>query len=226
MSTDVHGCSPRLQYNCSTVALGLLVTESYVAPRQRLLRAPRNGGSEDQVRVVSVGYRGQDVTTLHSIRAMTDPPGSPTTDRTDHHLYEAVAARRTQWDSLLWQVPVLSLTAQAFLFTISLGPDSSRAARVIASILSIVSAVLSMHLMARHRQAEIADAHWLSDYESRHFGETVHGPTWRARRNSTPVLVWLTRYPAFPAWMIGLLTFGLAAVVALLLAIFCPSVLA
>ncbi|MER6612681.1 hypothetical protein [Streptomyces xantholiticus] len=39
----------------------------------------------------------------------------------DTVVYQAVAARRMQWDALLWQVPALSLTAQAFLFTITLG---------------------------------------------------------------------------------------------------------
>jgi hypothetical protein len=30
--------------------------------------------------------------------------------------YAIVAARRAQFDQLVWQVPVLTLTAQAFLF--------------------------------------------------------------------------------------------------------------
>jgi hypothetical protein len=34
---------------------------------------------------------------------------------TEDQVYQAVAARRLQWDNLVWQVPVLSLTAQAFL---------------------------------------------------------------------------------------------------------------
>ena len=50
--------------------------------------------------------------------------------------YMVVAARRTQFDQLVWQVPVLSLTAQAFLFSIALAGDASRAARVVARIRS------------------------------------------------------------------------------------------
>lgn len=140
-------------------------------------------------------------------------------------VYQAVAARRMQWDALLWQVPALSLTAQAFLFTIALGPDSSRYARIIASALAIVMSVLSLYLMARHRQAEITDAHWLADYEQRCFGHQVHGPTWAQRRNQTPTVSWLTRYRAFSVWMTGLSAFGIAALTTLMLALFTPTVL-
>jgi hypothetical protein len=45
--------------------------------------------------------------------------------------YAAVAGRRTAFDNMLWQVPIMAFTAQAFLFTIALGSDSSRGARVI-----------------------------------------------------------------------------------------------
>lgn len=65
--------------------------------------------------------------------------------------YQAVAGRRAQWDSLLWQVPVLSLTAQAFLFTIELSQGNDAWARVISGMLSLNIAVISIMLMARHR---------------------------------------------------------------------------
>ncbi|MGP3924768.1 hypothetical protein [Streptomyces sp. 8N616] len=153
-------------------------------------------------------------------------PGSGLpTSADDTVVYQAVAARRMQWDALLWQVPALSLTAQAFLFTIALGPESSRYARVIASALAIVMSVLSLHLMARHRQAEITDAHWLADYERRRFGDPVHGPMWAQRRNQTPTARWLTRYRGFSVWMTGLSAFGIAALTTLALALFAPDVL-
>ncbi len=78
-------------------------------------------------------------------------------------LYEVVAARRLQWDALLWQVPALSLTAQAFLLTIVLGPNSSRFARIVSAVLSLAAALMSMQLMASDRRAEVTDAHWLYD---------------------------------------------------------------
>jgi hypothetical protein len=44
--------------------------------------------------------------------------------------YAIVAARRTQFDQLVWQVPVLSLTAQAFLFSIALSHNSTECVRL------------------------------------------------------------------------------------------------
>ena len=86
------------------------------------------------------------------------------------HVYAAVAARRTSFDNMLWQVPVLSFTAQAFLFSIALSPDSTRSARMITSLLALLMSVLSIHLLTRHRQAEVADGEWLGQLEQQ-FGE-------------------------------------------------------
>jgi hypothetical protein len=108
-------------------------------------------------------------------------------------VYQVVAARRLQWDNLVWQVPALSLTAQAFLFTIAIGGTSSRPARIIASLLALVITLLCTTLMARHRQSEIHDAHWLADFETNEWktntaeGELdfrVHGLPFRDRRGA------------------------------------------
>jgi hypothetical protein len=151
--------------------------------------------------------------------------------------YSVVAARRLQWDNLLWQVPVLSLTAQAFLFTIALGGGSSRLARCIAALLSVIAATVSMILMAGHRHSELTDAQWLADYEERNFGPDliVHGVSFKDRRDSTPMLVepktlpmrffaLFARKRTFNYWMSCLLMFGLAAFVVLVLAIVSPGV--
>jgi hypothetical protein len=128
-----------------------------------------------------------------------------------------------QWDALLWQVPSLSLAAQAFLLTIALGPDASRTSRLLTSGLGVVVALLSLHLLIRHRQAEVTDAHWLAEYEQQHFGTTAHGPEWRDRRNATVLrgpLAPLARIPAFPVWQAALSLFGIVALIAFVLAIF------
>jgi len=132
--------------------------------------------------------------------------------------YAAVAARRTSWDSLLWQVPVLSLTAQAFLFVTALGPDSAWWARIIASTLSINLTVLSIRLMARHRQGELNDAHWLADFEREVMklgAWAAHGKKFRDdRQKVTDIDVgWVGKFiplkPMFAVWVIGLALFGL-----------------
>ena len=50
-------------------------------------------------------------------------------------VYEVIAGRRNTYDGLLWQMPMLGLTAQAFLFTIALG-SGGRFARITASLLT------------------------------------------------------------------------------------------
>ena len=72
-----------------------------------------------------------------------------------------------QWDSLLWQVPALSLAGQAFLFSVSLSPDTSSPARRIAAGLSVVVAVLTSQLMVRQRMVELADSEWLEKLENK-----------------------------------------------------------
>lgn len=146
----------------------------------------------------------------------------------EEQVYEVVAARRLQWDQLVWQVPVLSLTAQAFLFTIALGGGNTCGARVVAALLSLIATFMSIELMSRHRQAEIADAHWLEAYEREHFPEderyVVHGQAFRANRNLIPPGP-LGRLPGYWTWTAGLTLFGGAALFALLAAILYPTLL-
>jgi hypothetical protein len=151
---------------------------------------------------------------------MPEAAETPSTDSA-HIRYQMVEARRLQWDNLVWQVPVLSFTAQAFLFSIALG-DGGRGPRIAASILTLVVTVLSMTLMARHRQAELADAHWLEDYERRQGWGRIHGETWRKTRDATPLDAGrmldrlLPLWPGFRTWIIGLTLFGLAGIYSLL----------
>jgi hypothetical protein len=61
------------------------------------------------------------------------------------------------YTSLLWQVPTIGLTAQAFLMTIILGAGGHHA-RYLASALSIVIAYASVHLMHDQRARAINHA--------------------------------------------------------------------
>ena len=81
--------------------------------------------------------------------------------------YELVAARRDSHNTLLWQTPVLSLTAQAFLLTIALGSGTSPWARIMSAILALCAALASVHLLARHRSFEVAGSEWLQEFEAK-----------------------------------------------------------
>ncbi len=148
------------------------------------------------------------------------------------HIYSAVAARRLQWDNLVWQVPVLSLTAQAFLYTVELGGDTTRTARVIAAVLSITTVFLCTTLMARHRQAELFDAHWLERVESSVLGHgnEVHGYAFALKRNGEPVDGGWTDYvipiqKGYKTWIGGLLVFGFGSFVVIVMTLLFPTVL-
>lgn len=130
-------------------------------------------------------------------------------------LYGAMGARRLQWDNLVWQVPVVGLTAQAFLFTIGLGADSSRMARTLSMLLSLLTTVLTLQLMARHRRAEVLDAAWLQAYEQEVWGLAMHGSAFQTARDDSRIGGPLAGLPSFRTWSWGLSLFGIAALVVL-----------
>jgi hypothetical protein len=158
-----------------------------------------------------------------------EPGGEMPTPSTDA-IYSALATRRTQFDNLLWQAPVLSLSAQAFLMTIALGQNVAIYPRTVACLLSMIVAFLSVQLLTRHRQAEITDAHWLRDLEAKEPSQyQVHGPHWKERRNGTSpaagIFNWLARLPAYYTWAVGLSLFGTASLGTLIVAWAWPSLL-
>jgi hypothetical protein len=76
-------------------------------------------------------------------------------------LLNVYTAQFGSYTTLLWQVPALGLTAQAFLLMIAMGAGSSDAARYTAAALSVIIAVASWNLMHYQRgrainQAELA----------------------------------------------------------------------
>lgn len=64
----------------------------------------------------------------------TDPPASEVFQQ-----YQVVASRRQQFDLMIWQVPVLGLTAQAFLLNIALSHGTSQVARALSAGLAVVT---------------------------------------------------------------------------------------
>ncbi|MFI9488516.1 hypothetical protein ACIG47_19170 [Promicromonospora sp. NPDC052451] len=102
---------------------------------------------------------------------------------------------------------------------------------MIAGALAMIITVLCVTLMARHRQAEMPDAHWLEAYEN-HLPEQYqqHGRSWRARRDSESIDASMIErlipmWPGFRVWVIGLALFGLTGLVAVTTAILWPTLL-
>lgn len=65
----------------------------------------------------------------------------------------------------MWQTPTLGLTAQAFLFTVSLDPAVAPTSRALAAGLGAVVALLSLQLMIKHQFHLMLDRAKLNDLE-------------------------------------------------------------
>lgn len=131
--------------------------------------------------------------------------------------YQVLASRRAGYDTLIWQTPVLGLTAQAFLFTVALSHESSRTARFIAASLALVTSVISIQLMAKHRHHERLDSEALQHFESEHNLPPLHKPP----EERAEELGWkrnlLVRWRSYVVWAVGLAVFGAAAVMILVI---------
>jgi hypothetical protein len=100
---------------------------------------------------------------LAHLREITEPPHDSDISLAADKL-ALLTVYTTQFGSyttMLWQVPALGLTAQAFLMTIALGSPISDDARIAASALSMIIAWASQNLMHSQRgrainQAELA----------------------------------------------------------------------
>ena len=142
-------------------------------------------------------------------------------------VYSALATRRATFDSLMWQTPALALTAQAFLFTISLSPSSADVARYIASALDIITAVVAIQTMAKHRYNELTDSLLLEDVE-RQLRIIIRGVHPHARPDVRGSAVGneqgpLCRRKSFRLWYLSLGGFGVAAGVVIVLTALAPQ---
>lgn len=107
-------------------------------------------------------------------------------------IYQVLASRRIGYDTLMWQTPLLGLTAQAFLFSVALSPTSSLAARLISGALALVTSILSMQLMSKHRHHEMIDSRFLQKIEKEFHIQTIHAkPAERAAKVGVKWSYWM-----------------------------------
>ncbi|MGF6885882.1 protein-S-isoprenylcysteine O-methyltransferase Ste14 [Nocardia sp. GAS34] len=135
-------------------------------------------------------------------------------------LYEAVANRHLQYENLLWQVPALSLTAQAFLFSISMSAGNDPVARIASSLLALIVSIISIMLMASHRLAGRRDALWLERFEQGELSAGnlgVHGHAFEKQQDIADLDAgWVGKLipmrQMFTVWVVGLSCFAIAAI--------------
>jgi hypothetical protein len=106
----------------------------------------------------------------------------------DQLTYEMLTARFLAHDELLWQTPVLALTAKSFLMTISLDGDIADVAAATAAALGAVLMLMSMHLLGRHRFLELIEKHKLKQLEEAMRIEPLSTQSWAWKYAEAPKL--------------------------------------
>ncbi len=149
----------------------------------------------------------------------TSPPAPLVLTQESAMVWQAIAARRVAYDTMMWQTPALGLTAQAFLLTLALGGQTSPLARAGAALVSLVLAMMCLQLMAKHRFHERIDASVLEGIERRlgfdaAVGVQPHTPK-RMLSDLTPSPLQRVAgigFSSFRLWMAGQAVFLLIAV--------------
>ncbi len=124
--------------------------------------------------------------------------------------YDQVAENKRNHNLLIWQTPVLALTAQSFLFSIALSSSTSGQNKAISALLALLISIASMQLMAKHRHIERWYSSLLRQFEEGSGGRfgVIDGPpppshAWPAG--------WFANLKSFWVWQLTLFAFLVAA---------------
>ncbi|MDX2025380.1 MAG: hypothetical protein SFU54_03365 [Microcella sp.] len=129
--------------------------------------------------------------------------------------YGVVAARRLALDGLMWQVPSLSLAAQAFLLTVSLNVAIEPVSRLVAAIIGVVVTAASAQLMVKHRRHELIDRLLLEKMEASLGLPKVHSsPAVLAAGLGMARANWFVRIRSFAVWLAMLILLGFVSAAA------------
>lgn len=134
-------------------------------------------------------------------------------------ILEIAEDRRSHTDAQMWQVPVLSLTAQAFLLQLGLGPGTSGLGRLIASLLGLASAVAAVQLLQKHRYHELQLSCWIEQVEKDRSLPQLHARLQREAYSGQHPDTMLTRRRSHRVWTGVLCAFAVADLVLVVLSI-------
>jgi len=135
-------------------------------------------------------------------------------------VYQSLESRRSSYDSMLWQTTAIALTAQSFLLTIALGPNSKSSVRLATAMLSFAISLMAMQLMAKHRWGEMLDSVLLEGLENklgitkvlgvsphdRLKGRVISGISEETTKRLSPT--WIRNRSSYLIWQLGLSLFG------------------
>jgi hypothetical protein len=96
-----------------------------------------------------------------------------------------VESRRQEFDAMIWQVPGLSVAAQAFLYLVALNPAASSWVRIFAGVLGIVAALATVQLLVKHRYHEETYAETIDASRTARGAHAFRGVEWFKETAST-----------------------------------------
>ena len=121
-------------------------------------------------------------------------------------LYSALVTKQSNHDQMLWQTPVIALTAQAFLLTIVFDWSRAEIHRTLCGLVSVFIGLLTWQLFLRHSALEKHASVELEAFEKKYFEQVIHvAPVvtgciarWRSRRIWAWGLFFLSLVGLFP----------------------------
>ena len=134
--------------------------------------------------------------------------------------YQVTSARRLQYENLMWQVPALSLSAQAVLISVTLSSDTSASNRLVTSILSAMVGFISIQLLQKHRYHEVLESKQLEKIESLYKLMPLHAPVEQRARQLRHARGTIESLSGFKVWRNALLIFSLTGLGMTLVSLF------
>ena len=97
-------------------------------------------------------------------------------------IYKLISDRRTHWDNLQWQIPSLTLSGEAFLFSVAFDVDKHMWARIVTAGVAAIVAIACILTMSRFRVNEIDDSETLELLERELGLPSMHGRAFSKKR--------------------------------------------
>lgn len=99
-------------------------------------------------------------------------------------IYKLISSRRSHWDNLQWQIPSLTLSGEAFLFSVAFDVQKQVPARIVTALVAAIVAIACILTMSRFRVNEIEDSEMLERLEKELGLEPLHGRAFSAKRQA------------------------------------------
>jgi hypothetical protein len=114
--------------------------------------------------------------------------------------YDALKSKQLSYDNLMWQTPLLCVTAQSFLFSVALTSANSLNAKIVSALLTIILGFAAIQLMAKHRHHEILTSKKLDIIEEEYDLVNVHAKP----KEVEGFFCFIVKISSFKIWIIAL----------------------